>query len=154
MNDISRLLNWNLLFSFIFLKFPCNALEGSSGFGHGQGQPFHQCPLGQWWVNHLLSYTLPSALQGIGRAVIGNSLVLRRYHMACRATRTFPKGYEMSWAYWTLSQVVYEGIHPSGQLLRTLLLWIALAKFPPPQVVGSVSSSMLHLGALGRGKPY
>ena len=80
MNDIARLLNWNLLFSLYFLL--CNVLEGSSGFDHGQGQPFRQCPLGQWWVNHLLSYTLPLALQGSGRAVVGNSLVLGRYHMA------------------------------------------------------------------------
>ena len=32
------------------------------------------------------------------------------------------------------------------------LPWIALAKYPPPQVVGGVDTSMLDVGAVGRCK--
>ena len=126
----------------------CNDRGGSSDFGGGEGQPFHQCPPAQWWADHPISYTHLSVPQHIDQSVVSHTQVLGRCHTTGKAIGAFPKGSEMFWAYLTLHSVLSGEIHPSGQLLWILMLWISLAKYPPLQGVGRFSFSMRGLGAV------
>ena len=56
-------------------------------------------------------------------------------HTTGKAIGAFPKGSDMFWAYLTLHPALSGEIHPSGQLLWILMLWISLAKYPPLQVL-------------------
>ena len=126
----------------------CNDRGGSSDFGGGEGQPFHQCPPAQWWADHPISYTHLSVPQHIDQYVVSHTQVLGRCHTTGKAIGAFPKGSEMFWAYLTLHPALSGEIHPSGQLLWILMLWISLAKYPPIQGVGRFSFSMRDLSAV------
>ena len=120
-----------------------NALKGSLGFDHGQGQPFHQYPFG--YIHPLKSL---KALVELALETLGCWADTKWHTEPSESSLRGLKCRELA--------VLFVKLCLKESILQ-IVFFITLpldssGKISPPQVVGGIDTSLLDLGAVGRCK--